>query len=241
MTIPYQKFCIIIVSGVNIFMKSIDLFELGKAGVYCIRCLKNNKVYIGESQSLLERAARHFTLLKNEYHSKSESSSLQKDFSLYGSDFFKFEILYFEENFKKRRELEQKLINEYLPSQCYNLANSFQLNKPQLAQQISIDGKIYNSIKQEEKLTKISKTTIIRRLNNQDDLTFIRLKKQSIKRGKYDFIIDGVHYSSTSEVVNNNLAKNDNQVRERCRSNSLKWKNWQIIQKNRSNDYPDRE
>ena len=220
-------------------MKSIDLFEFGrKTGVYSICCLKNNKVYIGESQSLLERAARHFTLLKNEYH---ESSSLQKDFCLYGSDFFKFEIVYFEEDLKKRRELEQELINEYLPNKCYNLANSFQLNKPQLAQQISIDEKIYDSIKQAEKFTKISKTTIIRRLNDPDDLIFIRLKKKPIKRGKYDFIIDGVRYSSTSEVVNNNLAKNDNQVRERCRSNSLKWKDWQIIQKNRSNDYPDRE
>ena len=103
MTIPYQKFCIIIVSGVNIFiiiiMKSIDLFELGKAGVYCINCLKNNKIYIGESQSLLERAARHFTLLKNGYH---ESSSLQKDFCLYSNKFFKFEILYFEEDLKTR-------------------------------------------------------------------------------------------------------------------------------------------
>lgn len=140
---------------------------------------------------------------------------------------------------KKRRDLEQRLINKYLPNKCYNLANSFQLKKPQLAQKISIDGKIYNSIKQAEKFTKISKTTIIRRLNNANYLTFISLKKQPIS--KYDFIIDEIHYSSASEVVNNNLAKNDNQVRERCRSNSLKWKNWKIIQKKRSNDYPDRE
>ena len=103
-------------------MNSIDLFKFAKAGVYCIRCLKNNKVYIGESSSLLERAARHFTLLKNEYH---ESLSLQKDFCLYGSDFFKFEILYFEEGFKKRRELKQKFINKQLHNQCYNLTNNF--------------------------------------------------------------------------------------------------------------------
>ena len=125
-------------------MKSIDLFKFAKAGIYCIRCLKNNKVYIGESASLLERAARHFTLLKNEYH---ESLSLQKYFCLYGSDFFKFEILCFEENFKKRRKLEQEFINEQLPNKCYNLTNNFQINKSQLVQQISIDGKIYDSIK----------------------------------------------------------------------------------------------
>ena len=112
-------------------MKSIDLFKFAKAGIYCIRCLKNNKVYIGESQSLLERVARHFTLLKNEYH---ESLALQKDFCLYGSDFFKFEILYFEEDFKKRCKLEQKFINEQLPNKLYNLTNSSQINKPQLAQ-----------------------------------------------------------------------------------------------------------
>ncbi len=141
MTIPYQKFCIIIiiVIGLNIFMKSIDLFEFTKAGVCCIRCLKNNKVYIGESRSLLERAARHFTLLKSEYH---ESLLLQKkDFCLYGSDFFKFEVRYFEEDFKKRRKLEQKFINEQLPNKCYNLTNTFQTNKPRLAKPISIDGK----------------------------------------------------------------------------------------------------
>ena len=137
--------------------------------------------------------------------------------------------------------MEQKFINEQLPNKCYNLNNSFQINKPQLAQKISIDGTIYDLIKQAEKFTNISKSTIIRRLNNKDDLTFIRLKKQPIKRGKYNFIIDGVFYSSTHEVVNNNLATNDNQVRERCRSNNLKWKNWHMVQKKRSNDYPDRE
>nr|AWX53325.1 hypothetical protein [Halochlorococcum sp. NIES-1838] len=219
-------------------MTSIDLFSFAKAGVYWIRCLKNNKVYIGETTSLLERSARHFTLLKNKYH---ESLELQKDFCLYGSDFFLFEIIYFENDLKKRRQLEQKLINQQLPNNCYNLTNSFQINKPQLAQQISIDGRIYDSIKQAEKLTNISKSTIIRRLNNKDDLTYIRLKKQSIKRGKYNFVINGVYYESTHEVVNKNFAKNDNQVRERCRSKNLKWKNWQMIQKNRSNDYPDRE
>jgi hypothetical protein len=87
----------------------------------------------------------------------------------------------------------------------------------------------------------MSKSNIIRRLNNKNDLTCIRFKKQLIKRGKYDFIIDGIYYLSTHEVVNNNLAKKDNQVRERCRSNSLKWKNWQMIKKKRSNDYPDGE
>lgn len=44
--------------------------------------------------------------------------------------FFKFEILFFGKDFKKRRELEQKFINDQLPNKCYNLTNNFQINKP---------------------------------------------------------------------------------------------------------------
>ena len=47
-----------------LFMKFLELFQFAKSGVYCIRCLQNNKVYIGESGSLLERAARHFSPFK---------------------------------------------------------------------------------------------------------------------------------------------------------------------------------
>lgn len=211
-----------------LFMKFLELFQFAKSGVYCIRCLQNNKVYIGESGSLLERAARHFSLLKNGYH---ESALLQKDFLLYGSKFFQFEIIYFEKNAKKRRLLEQELIQKQLPKKCYSVTNGFKTNQLQLSQQISINGKIYDSIKQAEQFTKLSKSSIIRRLNNPDDSKYIRLQKQLIKRGKYNFIIDKMCYSSTHEVINKGLAKNDNQVREKCRSKSLKWKTWYVIQK----------
>jgi hypothetical protein len=112
-------------------------------------------------------SCKTFYSLKKKYH---ESAFLQKDFCLYDIEFFKFEILYFEEDFKKLRELEQKLIFD-LQHKCYNLANNFQIKK--LAQQISIDGKIYDSIKQAEKITKISKITLIRRLDDPNNLTFI--------------------------------------------------------------------
>jgi hypothetical protein len=104
-----------------------------------------------------------------------------------------------------------------------------------------MDEKRYSTIREAERATNISKTTIIRRLNDSKDLMCIRLSKKPILRGKYDFIINEVRYSSTHEVIANNLAKSDNQVRERCRSESLKWKHWQMVQKHRSNDYPDRE
>ena len=105
-----------------------------------------------------------------------------------------------------------------------------------------MDEKTYSSIREAARATTLSKTTITRRLNNTNDLSCIRLNKVAIpKKRKYDFIINGIRYFSTKEVIANNLAINDNQVRERCSSKSLKWKHWQMVQKNRSNDYPDKE
>ena len=105
-----------------------------------------------------------------------------------------------------------------------------------------MDGKIYFSIREAERVTKKTKTSIIRRLNDTNDLSYIRLNKVVIaKKGKYDFVINGIRYSSTQEIIANNLGISDNQIRERCRSKSLKWKHWQMVPKNRSNDYPDRE
>lgn len=180
------------------------------------------------------------SLLKTQNH---ECLSLQQDFNTYGSPFFEFRILHFENDLKKRLQLEKQLISQQLPNECDNSSFfGFDKNKPLVGQQILMDEKFYSSIREAEKKTGISKTTIIRRLNNTNDLACIRLNKVTIpKKGKYDFVINGLRYSSTQEVIANNLAISDNQVRERCSSKSLKWKHWQMVQKNRSNDYPDRE
>jgi hypothetical protein len=85
-----------------------------------------------------------------------------------------------------------------------------------------MDNKTYVSIREAERVTKISKTMICRRLNDKKDLSCIRLNKSVVLRGKYNFIIDGITYFSTKEVVLNHLAKPENQVRERCDSKSLK-------------------
>ncbi len=223
------------------FEKNLNLFEFALGGIYCICCLKNDKIYIGSSASFLERAAQHLSLLKTQNH---ECLSLQQDFNTYGSAFFEFRILSFENNLKKRLQLEKQLISQQLPNKCYNSSFSFgfEKKKPVVGQQILMDEKIYSSIRKAEKATNISKTNIIRRLNNANDLSCIRLNKVAIpKKGKYDFIINGIRYFSTQEVIANNLAINDNQVRERCSSKSLKWKHWQMVQKNRSNDYLDKE
>lgn len=50
-------------------------------------------------------------------------------------------------------------------------------------QQILMDNKTYYSIRETEKATNISKTTIIRRLNDPKYLTCLRLSKAIISRG----------------------------------------------------------
>lgn len=214
----------------NILINQIDLFILSQKGVYCIYCSKTKKSYIGETRSFLERAARHWSLLKANIH---ECTALQKDFNKYGCSFFQFEVLFLESDRKKRLQLEKQLIQEKQWDKLYNEKNSFVFRQKGhvLGQSISINKKIYVSIREAEKMTGVSKSTIIRRLNNQKELSSIRLGKAPIQRGKYNFIINHIVYASTKEVIENKLAKSDNQVRERCRSKSPKWKSWKQIRK----------
>lgn len=240
-TTPYHTFF----TFFAMFLEQLNLFEFARGGIYCIKCLKNNRTYIGSTASFLERSARHWTLLKAQTH---ECLALQKDYNTYGSALFEFRILKVENDLAKRLQLENQFIDQQFPDKRYNVFpfSRFEKKVPLLGQQIVgqqilMDNKTYSSIREAEKATNIPKTTIIRRLNDPKNLTCLRLSKAIISRGKYDFIINEIQYSSTHEVVANNLDMSDNQVRERCYSKSLKWKHWQMVKKKRSNDYPDRE
>lgn len=81
-------------------------------GIYCIKNLINNKVYIGKSKSILKRWEKHLYALKSNTHSNFH---LQSSFNKYGEDSFIFIIL---ESFEKveeamLNELEIKLIQQY--------------------------------------------------------------------------------------------------------------------------------
>lgn len=59
-------------------------------GIYSIRCLKNDYVYIGASCNIKERQQTHLSRLKKNKH---ENNGLQEDFIKYGCDNFIFSIL----------------------------------------------------------------------------------------------------------------------------------------------------
>ena len=60
------------------------------AGVYCITCEKNNKVYIGCSNCIIYRWGTHIKELTKNNHVNRE---LQRDFNRYGIENFRFEVL----------------------------------------------------------------------------------------------------------------------------------------------------
>jgi group I intron endonuclease len=59
-------------------------------GVYCIKNITNNKIYIGSSKHVEARWKEHVYLLENKKH---HSVKLQKAWNKYGSGNFKFEVL----------------------------------------------------------------------------------------------------------------------------------------------------
>lgn len=60
--------------------------------IYLIRCLINDKIYIGSSVNLRKRINRHYNDLTNNKHM---SKHLQNAFNLYGNDNFIIEVLEF--------------------------------------------------------------------------------------------------------------------------------------------------
>ena len=215
-----------------------NILKFGVGGIDQIHCLINQKVYFGQSSSILERSGRHLTLLNNNCH---ECLQLQTDWNQFGIHNFELTILIVEESLTKRLELERQYIQNLGSDLCYNVIVKTGFQSHQTSQKIAFNGNFFMSIREAERVTRVSKTTIIRKLANPEEKDCYRLEKIPLNRGKYNFIINNKIYSSTREVLAANLAQTDDQVRQRCRSNSSKWCNWQMVQKKRSNDYPDGE
>lgn len=62
------------------------------SGVYQIRNLKNNKIYVGSSHNLLKRKYDHFYTLRHNIHG---NRYLQNSFNIHGEENFVFEVIEF--------------------------------------------------------------------------------------------------------------------------------------------------
>jgi hypothetical protein len=211
----------------------MNLFTYTQGGIYQIVCAQNKKIYYGQTQCFLRRCYQHFNLLKDHKHSCFE---LQKDFLRFGLDAFKFEILLYEKDFKKRLKLEKSLLQKAKTKCLYNpiQTHNFKL-KPRVAQRVKIHGKIYISISEASRILNQSKRNIGLKLNDRSNINYQRLNyHQNTYFDTYKVKVKDTIFESTRAVVEVGLAKNTRQVRDRCRSK--KWKSWQLIKK-RSNDY----
>lgn len=86
-------------------------------GVYRIKNIVNNKIYIGSSKDIEKRWKRHRYELKNNKH---HSPTLQRDWNEYGKDNFIFSILETTNNILELLDLEQQYIDNLLP--VYNIS-----------------------------------------------------------------------------------------------------------------------
>lgn len=91
----------------------INKNDLNKCGIYCIRNIVNNKVYIGKSINIYTRITGHISYLNNK--SKNENRHLINSWHKYGRDNFEYFILeYFSEiNEEKLKERELFWIDSY--------------------------------------------------------------------------------------------------------------------------------
>lgn len=94
--------------------------------IYAIRCIKNNKVYIGRTQRFEQRIREHWLDLKRGFKGNMRNPSFQNDFDRYGEECFAVYIL--EENVPPAaaNEREAFWIAEYRatnPAYGYNKLN----------------------------------------------------------------------------------------------------------------------
>ena len=142
----------------------MDVSNLFNPGLYKITCLKNNKIYIGESANVLNRLGRHANDLEKNRHDCFE---LQNDFNCYGKFFFKFERLELDLKKDKNRRLnkELNLINTIPMNQRYNkkgLTETFETKS------VRIKGKYYSSLTQASFLLNESRTNLTRKCKNKN-------------------------------------------------------------------------
>jgi len=90
------------------------------SGIYMIKCISNQGIYIGSAKNLNNRKNKHFYMLFNNIH---PNKYLQNSFNKYGIENFIFEILETIENCELLIDKEQEWINKYsiIKSTLFNI------------------------------------------------------------------------------------------------------------------------
>lgn len=95
-----------------------DLYH-NKCGVYMIKCLGNNKVYIGAT--VRASFQKRYTAHKNRLINHSHRANIQYDYDIFGNNGFEFSVLFVSDNPIEIAQQEQQYINHYQTlGLCYN-------------------------------------------------------------------------------------------------------------------------
>jgi AraC-like DNA-binding protein len=205
----------------------IDVTSLMQPGIYEIFCLSTNRVYIGETQNILERLGKHSAML---FQNKHDCQPLQQDWnqSKYPIKNFRFKALYCGSSWQNqatRVEKEKQVIEEKLQA-SYDVYNKIKTILPATLyrQEISVNNVLYKSISSAVQQLDISETTLRRYL--RDDTNTDYVYGAQYRHGYTQVIINNTRYKSYQEVVNAGLATDARQVGRRIRSVSPRWKDW---------------
>lgn len=171
-------------------------------GLYMIHCLKNDWRYYGESSNISSRLSSHKSLLNREIH---PNRNLQKDWDLYGKDYFEFIVLYMGEKWtesyiRRGKETELIILDR---NQCYNILEDMSRpgelnpfwkkihtpetkkkisealkNRPNdlLGRKVSINGIEYPSIAEASRQTNIARKTIRKKIEDKNEKYFFEIK-----------------------------------------------------------------
>jgi group I intron endonuclease len=95
-------------------MTVINTDNLNQSGIYQIRNIKNDKIYIGSTINFKNRFYQHIRELNKGIH---HSAKLQKSWNIHSQDNFVFEVLEIANNLDRESlyELEQKYLDEFKP------------------------------------------------------------------------------------------------------------------------------
>lgn len=99
-------------------MRKNSAFQ-NKSGIYMIKNLINNHIYIGSAVNLYNRETRHINKLESQKH---ENSYLQRAWNKYGEDSFIFIVLEYVSDIKDLIIIEQYYIDWLQPE--YNICKS---------------------------------------------------------------------------------------------------------------------
>lgn len=203
----------------------IDLTPYAVPGVYEIRCIPKNRVYIGESENLLVRLGKHVASLTQNQH---DCVDLQQDWNQFGLQGHSFHILRHGPSWdtaEKRRAFEA-IVLKHMQQESFSVYNTdrtatFTRNYRRL---IEVDNKIYESVALAQKEVGVSETTVRRRLRDPKYPTWKELDR--IEHGYTKVCIKGQEFESINAAVEAGLAKDRFTVMRRLKSTKNEWKDW---------------